>query len=290
LGVVVITVHNRTFPTMLQTHDIDSAHLGGIRRITVWVPPRGRAATGNRHPVLYLNDGQNLFDPDRAFAGQTWRVAETAARLVRQGRIRPLLIVGIDHGESRRAREYLPVEDDRNPGARKPLGAQHAEFVTREVMPLVERQYPAATGASNTGFGGSSYGAVAALYTALVKPGLFGRLLLESPSLYVGGEYVLRRARGAERWPSRIYLGVGTAETSRAAINQETVDNVRKLETLLRRRRFGPRRLLTVVDEGATHSEGAWAGRLPRALEFLYGYGERDVRFAPGAGGEYGSE
>jgi predicted alpha/beta superfamily hydrolase len=268
-----MTVHNRTFPSMLQTHDIESAYLRAGRRITVWLPPRGRGGSVERHPVLYLNDGQNLFDPARAFAGHTWRVAETAARLVRQGRIRPLLIVGIDHGEARRAREYLPIEDERNPGARKPLGHQYAEFVTREVMPLIERRYPAARGASNTGFGGSSYGAIAALYTSLVKPGVFGRLLLESPSLYVGGDYVLRRARAAERWPSRIYLGVGTAETGRAEINEEAVGNVRRLEALLRRRHFGPRRLLTVVEEGATHSEDAWAGRLPRALEFLYGYG-----------------
>lgn len=257
---------------MLQTHDIESAHLAVTRRITVWVPPRGRSASHDVYPVLYLNDGQNLFDPVRAFAGNTWRVADTAARLVRQGRIRPILIVGIDHGESRRAREYLPVEDDRHPGARQPLGHQYAEFVTREVMPLVQQRYPAARGASNTGFGGSSYGAVAALYTAIVKPGVFGRLLIESPSLYVGGEYLLRRASAAPRWPSRIYLGVGTAETGRAEINHETVANVQKLDDLLRRRRLGPRRLLTIVDEGATHSEDAWAGRLPRALEFLYGH------------------
>jgi predicted alpha/beta superfamily hydrolase len=273
---------------MLQTHEIESAHLGVTRRITVWIPPRGRAASGDRYPVLYLNDGQNLFDPGRAFAGRTWRVAETAGRLVRHGRIRPLIVVGIDHGDARRAREYLPVEDDRNPGARKPLGPEYAEFVTREVMSLIQQRYPTAGGASNTGFGGSSYGAVAALYTALIKPGVFGRLLLESPSLYVGDEYLLRRARAAERWPSRIYLGVGTAETNRAAANEETVVNVRKLEALLRRRHFGPRRLLTVVEEGATHSEDAWAGRLPGALEFLYGY--RGSEVAPEHEGEHGSE
>jgi predicted alpha/beta superfamily hydrolase len=258
---------------MLQTHHIESAHLGGTRRITVWLPPHSRGESTAKYPVLYLNDGQNLFDPARAFAGQTWRVADTAARLVRHGHIPPLLIVGIDHGESRRSREYLPVEDDRNPGARKPLGRRYAEFVTQEVMPFVHHTYPVARGASNTGFGGSSYGAVSALYTALLKPGAFGRLLIESPSLYVGRQYLLRRARAARRWPSRIYLGVGTAETNRAEVNEEAVANVHKLESILLRRRLGPRRLLTVVEEGATHSENAWAARLPRALEFLYGPG-----------------
>jgi predicted alpha/beta superfamily hydrolase len=255
----------------LQTHELESAHLGTTRRITVWSPPKPRVAVRRTYAVLYLNDGQNLFDPGRAFAGRTWRVAETAARLVRSGRIRPLIIVGIDHGDARRSREYLPIEDDRNPGTREPLGREYAEFVTREVMPLIHRNYPAARGAANTGFGGSSYGAVAALFTAILKPGVFGRLLIESPSLYVGDQYLLRRARAARRWPSRIYLGVGTAETDRPEINDETVRNVQKLARILRDRRLGPRRLQTVIEEGASHSEDAWARRLPRALEFLYG-------------------
>ena len=97
------------------------------------------------------------------------------------------------------------------------------------------------------------------------------RLLLESPSLYVGNEYLLRKARAARRWPLRVYLGVGTAETSRSDWNEETVGNVRKLDTILRRAGLGPRRLKVVVEEGATHSEGAWAARLPMALEFLFG-------------------
>jgi predicted alpha/beta superfamily hydrolase len=256
---------------MIETHEIPSVHLGMARRITVWLPPGARRRQKNPLPVLYLNDGQNLFDPARSFAGTTWGVAETAERLVRRGRIPPLLIVGIDHGDARRSREYLPVEDERNPDAHDPLGREYAEFVTREVMPFMARTYPVARGAASTGFGGSSYGAVAALNTYLVRPALFGRLLIESPSLYVGGEYLLRKARTAARWPGRVYLGVGTAETSRQDWNEETVANVLKLEAILRRAGLGPRRLRTVVADGATHSEGAWAWRLPGALEFLYG-------------------
>jgi predicted alpha/beta superfamily hydrolase len=220
--------------------------------------------------VLYLHDGQNLFDPARAFAGETWRVAETAARLVRRPTFPPLIIVGIDHGASLRAREYLPVADDRNPDSAAPMGREHAAFVTREVMPEVARHFPVASGPSNTAIGGSSYGAVAALYTTLIAPGVFGRLLLESPSLYVGHAYLLRSARRARRWPMRVYLGVGTAETSRRDWNDETVANVRALQSTLRRAGLGPRRLLTVVEDGASHSEGAWAARLPCALEFLF--------------------
>jgi predicted alpha/beta superfamily hydrolase len=256
---------------MLDTHDIPSLYLGLTRRITVWLPPRVSGRRAGRYPILYLNDGQNLFDPARAFAGRTWRVPQTAARLVRSRRIPPLIIVGIDHGGIRRGREFLPVEDERNPTATNPLGREYAEFVTREVMPFIARNYPVAAGALNTGFGGSSYGAIAALNTAMIKPGIFGKLLIESPSLYVGGEYVLRRARSVERWPGRIYLGVGTKETSRPERNEETVNNVVKLEAIFRSAALGSRRLLVVVEEGATHSEDAWAGRLSDAIEFLYG-------------------
>ena len=256
---------------MLHIHQIPSLYLGLTRQVTVWLPPGPRRRRAAPYPVLYLNDGQNLFEPERAFAGHTWRVPQTAARLVRSHRIPPLIIVGIDHGGARRGREYLPVEDELNPAAANPLGRAYAEFVTREVMPFIARTYPVASGVSNTGFGGSSYGAVAALNTAMVKPGVFGKLLIESPSLYVGREYLLTRARQVTRWPGRIYVGVGTSETSRAERNVETVRNVLKLEALLRRAGLGARRLRVVVQEGATHSEDAWADRLPNAMEFLFG-------------------
>ena len=256
-------------PYSSDTIEFASAVLGLSRRITVWMPDGARSLA--RAPVLYLNDGQNLFDSSRAYTGVTWRVAETAAWLIERRLIPPLVIVGIDHGELRRAREYLPVEDDRNPFARDPLAPEYASFVTTELMPFIEREYPVARGASNTAFGGSSYGAVAALFTAMKNPGRFGRLLLESPSLYVGRGALLRQARRVRRWPQRVYLGVGTAETWRDDWNRETVLNVRRLETILRKSGLGARRLRMTVESGAAHSEAAWAGRFPQALEFLFG-------------------
>ena len=95
---------------MLETHEIPSLYLGLTRRVTVWLPPRARGR-GARFPVLYLNDGQNLFDPARAFAGNTWRSPRRRRGSCVPGGFRRLLIVGIDHGGVRRRREYLPVED-----------------------------------------------------------------------------------------------------------------------------------------------------------------------------------
>ena len=253
----------------MDSFEIESRHIRATRRITVWLPP-GFRRRGSAYPVLYLNDGQNLFEPARAFAGVTWDAGEAAARLIRRRAISPIIIVGIDHGEGRRAQEYLPIRDDRYPGALRPMGAEYAAFVTRELMSQIARKYPIAHGTANTGFGGSSYGAIAALYTSLTYSGVFGRLLLESPSLYVGNGYLLRRARAAKRWPARIYLGVGTAETSRHDRNIETVENVLKLRHILRAAGLGRRRLEVRLDEGGSHSEAAWAARFPEALEFLF--------------------
>ena len=252
------------------THDLPSAVLGLTRRLTIFIPSPPKPGT-LRYPVLYLNDGQNLFDPARAFAGNTWRVAETVSALVEAGMIPPLVVVGIDHGMARRAREYLPVSDDRNPLAKRPLGRRYARFVRDEVMPFVQREFPVSRRASDTGIGGSSYGAIAALFTVLQSPRRFGRLLIESPSLYVGRGRLLRLARRATAWPARVYLGVGTAETSRADWNEETVVNVMRLEQTLKKAGLGPRRLKMIIEQGATHSEGAWAARLPFALTFLFG-------------------
>src|ERR1700752_1768680 len=213
-------------PHVAETIEIASDVLGLARRLTSWGPYGARSTS--RVPVLYLNDGQNLFDSARPYTGVTWRVAETAGWLIAQGRIPPLAIVGIDYGELRRAAEDLPVEDERHPFAREPLAAAYAAFVTTELVPLVAREYPVARGASNTAFGGSSYGAVAALYTAMTNPGVFGRLLIESPSLYVGRGALLRQARKVRRWPLRVYLGGGTAETRREDWDRETVANVRR--------------------------------------------------------------
>jgi predicted alpha/beta superfamily hydrolase len=151
-------------------------------------------------------------------------------------------------------------------------GREYVEFVTREVMPFVARTYPVLRGASNTGIGGSSYGAAAALFAALVKPGCSAGCCsrVRRGMWAVGTCWSARGARRAERWPGRIYLGVGTAETRRRDCNEETVDNVRTLAAILRRARFGPRRLLTRVEANAAHTESAWAARFPEALTFLY--------------------
>ena len=112
------------------------------------------------YPVFYLNDGQNLFDPATAYIGIDWQADEAADRLIREGRIPPLIIVGIDNAQKDRAREYLPYRSF-HPPIMRPQGKRYPDFLLNEVMPFVYQHYRIARGPENTGLGGSSLGAIA---------------------------------------------------------------------------------------------------------------------------------
>ena len=252
----------------LWLHELNSEIFGNTRLVRVWLPSDydGWGATG--YPVLYLNDGQNLFDPATAFGGVHWQVGEAATRLIAEQKIRPLIIVGIDNTKDR-AQEYIPYRS-KDPRVFNVKGKCYPDFLQREVMPLIEARYPVLKGPENTGLGGSSLGGLIALYTQLAAPGVFGRLLIESPSLFVANRKILDECRRFRIWPSRVYVGMGTREVGNAEKDAKIVGDVRELEAILREAGLDERKLKVRVEEGAMHSEAAWAARFPEALEFLY--------------------
>jgi predicted alpha/beta superfamily hydrolase len=252
----------------LWLHELRSRIFGNTRLLRVWLPPDYDGWGDTRYPVLYLNDGQNLFDPATAFAGVHWRVGETATRLIAEQKIRPLIIVGIDNTKNR-ACEYIPYRS-KDPRVLRPMGKCYPDFLQREVMPLIEERYSISKGPENTGLGGSSLGGLIALYTQLATPGIFGRLLIESPSLFVANRKILKESRRFTSWPERTYLGMGAQETGDAEKNARIVADARELEAIFREAGLDEQRLKVRIEEGATHSEAAWAARFPEALEFLY--------------------
>lgn len=267
----------------LRLHQFTSKVFGNTRVIRVLLPPgyEEPAHRKKRYPVLYLNDGQNLFDVSTSvFNPLEWEADEAVARLTRARAIEPLILVGIDNaGRSERANEYLPYPDAfLRPPLPNPAGSKYPDFLIQEVMPFINRRYRTRTGAEHTGLGGSSYGALIALYTAVNRPGVFGRLLLESPSLYVSDGELINKSRSSRGWPRKIYIGVGTNEGGRADcqpgdVSQEAVRDVLRLKQVLQSAGLGRGRLKVVVEECAVHDEAAWAKRLPGALKFLYGGG-----------------
>jgi predicted alpha/beta superfamily hydrolase len=262
----------------LRLHELRSRIFRNTRLLRVWLPPGYDAESVTRYPVLYLNDGQNLFDPATAFAGVDWRVGVAAERLIGEGKIPPVVIVGIDNTGESRLREYIPYRslELRLFG---PQGKRYPEFLLREVIPLIEKNYRVAKGPEHTGLGGSSLGGLITLYTQLAAPGVFGRLLIESPSLFVANRKILEECRKFRDWPYRIYLGMGTREVGNAAKDERVVNDVRELERILWAAGLGETRLKVWIEEGAAHNEAAWGARFAAALEFLYsGYRVQGVR------------
>ncbi len=260
----------------LQIITINSKVYKNIRNLRVWLPANYFAPVNrNKHyPVLYMQDGQNLFDEATAQFHE-WKFDESVQFLTGSMRIRPMIVVGID-STPRRANEYLPYPDANNNELGKfetqdVHGKQYGDFVINEVMPLIEKKYRVLTGPHNTGLGGAMYGADATLYVVLAHPGVFGKVLLESPVLSVGNEQLLKDAEKATQFPERMYLAIGTAEEADDKASAQDVEEVTDLEKILRAKGLGPERLKVVVEEGARHDEIAWSKRLQSALLFLYG-------------------
>lgn len=261
----------------VQVQGAVGAAKGQDRDLLVWLPPGYDDPTNadKKYPVLYMHDGQNLFDKP-ATAPSEWRMDETSADLIAKAKIRPLIIVGIPHSGETRTAEYLPPVTDSEvlPGL-KPQGEAHVEWLMREVMPRVERTFRVATGAENTGIGGSSLGGLISLYAGSRHPEVFGLVLAESPSLRMGKhEYWKALFGSVGAWPSKVYLGVGTTEAGSAPANAEAnalyADAVKGLDALLVDKGMDDARLKFVIEADAVHSEDAWAKRLPGALEFLF--------------------
>jgi predicted alpha/beta superfamily hydrolase len=256
----------------LRLHEFRSKIFRNTRWLRVWLPPGYEAAESQsiRYPVLYLNDGQNLFERATAFAGVEWQVDETADWLIRSNLIPPMILVGIDNMQKARIREYVPYRS-LNPPILRPQGKQYPDFLLDEIMPFVQHQYRVALGPANTGLGGSSLGALISLYTVMTRAGVFGRLLLESPSLFLSYRSLLKETKNFRRWPQRIFLAIGTKEVGRDDRDRAVLADVKRLEQNLRRAGLDDDRLRVEIEEGAVHSEATWARRFPGALRFLFG-------------------
>jgi len=247
--------------------------IGLTRELLVWLPPGyDDAANADRtYPVLYLHDGQNIFEKLPTVPAE-WRADETATTLIERNMMPPIIIVGVPHSGAGRVEEYLPIAAI--DGA-IPRGTEHIDWLISAVMPRIERAFRVATGPENTAVGGSSLGAAISLYAATTHPETFGLVLAESLPLRSGKAAAWEAyLNGVGTWPIRIYLGMGGSETGagedRAERNKGYVDAARALEQRLIAAGVTPDRRLLLVDDDATHTEAAWADRLPSALRFLF--------------------
>lgn len=240
--------------------------LGNERKIVVYLPPGYYADAERRYPVLYLNDGQNLFLPEDSFGGVVWGVDATADALIMAGEIDPIIIVGI-YNTPARMEEYTHVKAEG--GRMKGHGGRaddYGRMILEELKPLIDREYRTRPEREFTGLGGSSLGALVSLYLALEHPDVFSRIAVISPSAWWAKNQIIRdAARIGERLPLRIWLDIGKREGSRIK------HQVRALKEILLANGWKTGEDLAYYEiPEARHDEAAWAARFGEVLKFLY--------------------
>lgn len=244
--------------------------LDNDRDVLVYLPPGYDATKNTRYSILYLHDGQNLFDGATSFIpGQEWRVDETTQALIAAAKIEPLIIVGVYNNKDR-INEYTPAAD-----AKDKMGGKadlYGRMLVEELKPLIDAQYRTKKEARHTGLGGSSLGGLVSLYLALKYPSVFGRVAVVSPSVWFANKQIVHYVEALPRKPAvRIWMDIGTKEGRNADEAQQTVNDARLLRDTLVKKGWKVGKDLNYFEvAGAEHNEGAWAARVESILTFLF--------------------
>jgi len=241
--------------------------LGNEREILVYLPP-GYRRSRRRYPVLYMNDGQNVFDAATSFTGVEWGIDESCERLIREEKIAPLIVVAVANAGADRIHEYTPTRGVYSAmgetGRSRALASRYGRFLVEELKPFIDRKYRTRPEGEFTGLGGSSLGGLVTMVLGLRFPETFTRLAVMSPSIWWDDCVLYRLVQTLRRKPAlRVWLDTGTAEPGweRAAVLRDGLvskgwqlgDDLAFLEA-----------------EGAGHHEGAWAYRMESVLTFLF--------------------
>ncbi|MEO1511194.1 MAG: alpha/beta hydrolase-fold protein [Planctomycetota bacterium] len=257
---------------------------GMMRDLLVWLPPGYDAPenAGRDYPVLYMFDGQNIFQNHSRVPAE-WKADETATALIEAGLVEPMIIVGIPHGGTSRSQEYIYPDRASErfirtrsyyPDDMEPAGDDHLAWMMREVMPRVERAFRVATGPENTGVGGASLGGSMTLYAGFRHPETFGKLLVESPALMLVDDEMVQFVAdlsGSLPFKQRVFLAMGGAEQIGGSgfFDASTRRHVTETQRFYEKVSRFTDATLVIVDEHV-HDENAWAARFPVALTTLF--------------------
>lgn len=247
--------------------------LGRTRRVWIYLPPD--YATSDKHyPVLYMHDGQNVFDAATSYAGE-WGVDETLDSLHAAGDP-GAIVVGVDNGEQRRLDEYSPWRN-----ARMSMGGEgdaYVDFLAHTLKPWIDARYRTRPGPESTGVAGSSMGGLISLYALQKYPEVFGRAGVFSPAFWFGADsaFAYAAAAGAPRPGTRVYMVTGAQEGSEPAVYVR--DHQRMVDALVAAGFRPGAQVQAYVRADGTHSEWFWRREFPAAYRWLFADGDDPCR------------
>ena len=256
---------SKTHGSLKVYRQFSSPQLENQRDIFVYLPP-SYGASDRRYPVIYMHDGQNLFDPKTSFAGE-WNVDGTLDEASAEGL--EAIVVGIANVGAQRANEYSPFDDPKHGPAK---GTQYLAFITDTLKPAIDAEFRTDNTRETTGIAGSSMGALISLWAFFERSDVFGFAGVMSAALWYGRRQIYDYLEHAKFVGGRIYVDVGTEE------GKQELNDVARLRNQLTSLGYKlGRDLLYVVEPGAGHNEAAWARRMGKELRFLLGGARRDV-------------
>ena len=227
------------------------------RRIRVLLP-YDYAHTHKRYPVLYLNDGQNLIGAGSEYG--SW-VVDRAMAILAARHHHEIIVVAIDHGAERRIQEFTPERTLAGTGG----GRKYLNFIVQSLKPVIDGRFRTRPDAAHTGIGGSSLGGLISLYAGLLHPGVFGKLLVFSPSLWISKQVYDSAARFQSSGSTSMYLYAGEKES------RSMVSSLNRLREALQQSPGGWQlRLQESINPKGKHRESDWAREFPKAVEWLF--------------------
>lgn len=232
--------------------------LNRSRHVRLYLPP-DYANSNKRYPVLYMHDGQNVFDAATAYAGE-WGVDETLNQLSAEGWL-DLIVVAVDNGAQHRMSEYSGWNHPRY-GVGE--GAQYIRFLSNTIKPYIDQHYRTLPGVEHTGIMGSSMGGLISHYALFNQPGVFSKAGIFSPSYWYADAVFRQTDISVLPANSRISLLVGGKE------GRDMVNNMQKMAALLRQQGFAASRLSVKTEAGAEHNEAFWRSEFSDAVLFLF--------------------
>ncbi len=241
------------------SEDFEMPQLGRTRRIWLYLPP-DYETSGKSYPVLYMHDGQNLFDAATSFAGE-WEVDETLNGFFEQGYQVPI-VVGIDHGDEYRIPEYTPWPHSSYGGGE---GDLYVQFIIETLKPHIDQDYRTLPGREYTGIMGSSLGGLISHYAALKYPEVFGLAGIFSPSFWWSDQVWPFTSGSQTPDPMRLYMMCGSGE------GQGTINNVLNMQDSLLAHGIAADELNTLVIPGGQHNENFWRQEFGDAYQWLFG-------------------